>query len=955
MKAYKYIVISVFSIVLGLFMMPKAEAQYTNASGYYQYYINNTSATPYTGQIISYNSKSNQVGGTGRLNSGGSYTMLIVGGTLTSTCSTTKVKITSTYANSGSGTLYCFKTNKLPNSNSGSVTLGELVYKVDVSFGTGETTFSGSIGSPSTQYVIWIYVPTSNPTSNHSHLISVHNTNIQSLTCNDCVPPTLNPTNTNDGCSAAVALNSGSNGGSGCSGSWEYAWKNNSNMYWNGSSFGSGSAVYNSSYSNINVTQTINTTNTYSVYARCSANASCASTTKSTTVAINNVAPVLADIAPQQACEGTPFSVTATETAGASGVTYVWSGVASGTGQTINFTPTDGGTLTVVATNKCGDADTKTTTITVNKKSTPTNLTVSVCQSNDSYTYNSDFADIDISNAGVLNLSKTLTNVAGCDSVVNLEVTVNEVKTTVLNIDKCQSETSFDYDANFTNIDLRSAGLQTFTKKFNSASNCDSIVTLNVNVHAVETKTVEAATCISETPYTYDANFTNIDVSTAGVKTITKVLTSVAGCDSTVTLNVTVNDKIKMCGRVDVCVSNVPFNYDENFSNIDVSTAGEQRLEKTFTAASGCDSIVCLTVVAHDVVTAELHASTCINNQPYTYNADFTDIDVSTEGVKTVTKTLVSSYGCDSVVTLYVNVREKITTNLEATVCQSYSPYDYDSEFAHIDISNPGIKQVEKTFVSAMGCDSVVTLNLTVVENTLTVSLGEDLYFCKDEPFTLTATTNEANVSLLWSTGETSSSINGVATQTTVYSVEATNQVGCTASDQQSIIVTTMPAVQISDNGGSFCNESSIRLTASLADGSAADTYQWNNGDTTPSIEISNDGFYSVVVEKNGCVDSTSIEVEPCACNLRLANAFTPDGDGKNDTYHPLMFGVFKMEMNIYNRWGKLVFSTTNLDGSWDGTDLNGTECPPAVYFCVVTYTCADGDHEVSTSVTIIR
>lgn len=68
--------------------------------------------------------------------------------------------------------------------------------------------------------------------------------------------------------------------------------------------------------------------------------------------------------------------------------------------------------------------------------------------------------------------------------------------------------------------------------------------------------------------------------------------------------------------------------------------------------------------------------------------------------------------------------------------------------------------------------------------------------------------------------------------------------------------------------------------------------------------------------------DSVCIDVFDCL-DYQLPNVFTPNGDGINDQLTPFMpySGVTKIEMDIYNRWGKHVFSTTDPDILWDGTD----------------------------------
>ena len=81
---------------------------------------------------------------------------------------------------------------------------------------------------------------------------------------------------------------------------------------------------------------------------------------------------------------------------------------------------------------------------------------------------------------------------------------------------------------------------------------------------------------------------------------------------------------------------------------------------------------------------------------------------------------------------------------------------------------------------------------------------------------------------------------------------------------------------------------------------------------------------YRVVAYKNGnpSVTSTSniTEVVPYM-SIFIPNSFTPNGDGKNDTFSPLLFGdVEQFNFIIYDRWGQIVFQTTSRGKKWDGS-----------------------------------
>ena len=84
-----------------------------------------------------------------------------------------------------------------------------------------------------------------------------------------------------------------------------------------------------------------------------------------------------------------------------------------------------------------------------------------------------------------------------------------------------------------------------------------------------------------------------------------------------------------------------------------------------------------------------------------------------------------------------------------------------------------------------------------------------------------------------------------------------------------------------------------------------------------------------------GLSDSVCIDIHDCL-DYRLPNVFTPNGDGSNDLFRPFepYHGVMKVDMVIYNRWGKRVFHTQAPDILWDGTDENfHNPCSDGVYY----------------------
>ncbi|MPL96149.1 hypothetical protein SDC9_42324 [bioreactor metagenome] len=131
-------------------------------------------------------------------------------------------------------------------------------------------------------------------------------------------------------------------------------------------------------------------------------------------------------------------------------------------------------------------------------------------------------------------------------------------------------------------------------------------------------------------------------------------------------------------------------------------------------------------------------------------------------------------------------------------------------------------------------------------------------------------------------------------------------------------------------------------------------SYQWNTGDTTYFINITEEGDYSVLMQTaEGCTNLEKVTLINTWFPFNIPNAFTPNGDGLNDTFRPVTdYDRFsKFSMVIYNSWGQRIFETTRPAEGWDGKDAAA-----GVYVWVITY--ADYMGKVSTlkgSVTLVK
>ncbi len=115
----------------------------------------------------------------------------------------------------------------------------------------------------------------------------------------------------------------------------------------------------------------------------------------------------------------------------------------------------------------------------------------------------------------------------------------------------------------------------------------------------------------------------------------------------------------------------------------------------------------------------------------------------------------------------------------------------------------------------------------------------------------------------------------------------------------------------------------------------------WNLGDGTTSTEFSplhlypGHGSYPIqliTIDKNGCVDTaiSKLEINPSSA-VYVPNSFTPNTDNKNDLFKVYTYNILQLEVQIYDRWGLLIYEWDNSEGGWNGK-MNGNPVQDDVY-----------------------
>jgi len=192
------------------------------------------------------------------------------------------------------------------------------------------------------------------------------------------------------------------------------------------------------------------------------------------------------------------------------------------------------------------------------------------------------------------------------------------------------------------------------------------------------------------------------------------------------------------------------------------------------------------------------------------------------------TDTLIAANGCDSIVTLQLTMQPGLYSSIDRSICPGQNYEGYSSSGTYVD-----------TLVTANGCDSIRTLQLTVLSQPVP-DLGADKNLCVGDSLVL--------------------------------------------------------------NPGPF------------------NSYLWQDGSRQNVLTVKQPGFYSVSVTNNCGVGSDEVLINEGICDVRFPSAFTPNDDGRNDLFKVLgASNLTEYHLSVYNRWGQKVFETNDYTKGWAG------------------------------------
>lgn len=306
-----------------------------------------------------------------------------------------------------------------------------------------------------------------------------------------------------------------------------------------------------------------------------------------------------------------------------------------------------------------------------------------------------------------------------------------------------------------------------------------------------------------------------------------------------------------------------------------------------------------------------------------------------------------SVFGCITNDSVFVNVKAQVTLNAgnDTTIClndgfllrtsgdaltYNWTPATYlDND----SIKNPFSKPLQSTTYTVTGnigkCQAQSTVTVNVVPPPV-ANAGPDAAVCFGNDIQLSAT---GGSKYNWSPGiflSNTQIANPVVQRPLVnrqYIVSITDTLGCPKVITDTVIITVIPLLRV-DAGPS--DTSIVEDEVLLLNATGALNYQWspvtwlNNAAISKPVARPLSGItYTVTgTDANGCIGSDSIRVRIFKIDpdMYVPTAFTPNGDGLNDLARPIMIGMKSLTyFKIFNRFGELVYSTSEIGKGWDG------------------------------------
>jgi gliding motility-associated-like protein len=299
--------------------------------------------------------------------------------------------------------------------------------------------------------------------------------------------------------------------------------------------------------------------------------------------------------------------------------------------------------------------------------------------------------------------------------------------------------------------------------------------------------------------------------------------------------------------------------------------------------------------------------------------------------------------GCLNTDTIIINTKPlpDFTLGIDQTLCEGESKrYNFNLSAAtylwsdqttsgNYNIIQPGTYWLE---VTQNGCSKRDSIFIQYKPSPV-ANLGADTTLCEGTIKELSAFNTAATYT--WQDG--SSNAFYEVNKAGKYSVSI-NLNGCIRKDTIEITYLNLPRFSLG-NDTTLCNGYTMTLQTNVNDAS----YHWQDGTTTPDYIVTDPGIYSVTVTNTCGSQTDKISINRGICQIKMPNVFTPNKDGKNDVFrvkYPQFIKKFKM--TIYNRWGAIIYESTDAYKGWNGMH-KGLPQPEGNYIWMISIVDNDG------------
>ena len=417
------------------------------------------------------------------------------------------------------------------------------------------------------------------------------------------------------------------------------------------------------------------------------------------------------------------------------------------------------------------------------------------------------------------------------------------------------------------------------------------------------------------------------DGLTPGTYSFTYTVNGYTGVTDVADFTVIVNAAVASSESLTVCDNQFPFDWN----GLSITDGGSFSVTLT-SVITGCDSTITLNVQVNPTLNVTENIELCSNAFPFEWNG----VTITEAGTSSVN--LVSAVtGCDSIVTLNTSEIPIISTSESITICENDLPFEWNG----LTIGQSGTESVVLSS-AVTGCDSIITLNLSV--NAIPTSSLDTLVCASQFPFS-------------W---------NGLAiNEFGSWEFVSTGANGCDSIANLNVLDGQLPAPMVYSNGPVTCPKDLVLFE--ISDEIPNATYEWFGPNNYTSSEVSNEieltadmaGIYGVSYTLDGCSSAATY------FNLAIDNVFdyetfkfpnviTANGDGTNDEIKldEYIGACANFNLTIRDRWGSEVFSQERGEESFKGLSVDGRELPDGVYFYKLIF---DQGSDVSGFLHIVR